>query len=101
MCLQDGTFSSIVTKLQAGPTGVRLPAGVRDFSCLRRVQTPLGPTQPPVDWAPVAFSSGLKRLGCDCDHSPSSSAEVMNEGICIHSCNLHGVYRDNCAFASN
>jgi hypothetical protein len=36
----------------------------------------LGPTQPPIQWVPGALSLGVKRLGHEADHSPSSSAEV-------------------------
>jgi hypothetical protein len=36
----------------------------------------LGPTQPPIQWVPGALSLGVKRLGCEADHSPPSSAEV-------------------------
>jgi hypothetical protein len=36
----------------------------------------LGPTQPAVQWAPVAIFPRVKRLGREADHSPPSSAEV-------------------------
>jgi hypothetical protein len=40
----------------------------------------LGPIQPPVQWVPGILSPGVKaRPGRDADHSPPSSAEVMNE----------------------
>jgi hypothetical protein len=40
----------------------------------------LGPTQPPVQWVPGVLSLGVKaRPGRDADHSPPSSAEVVNE----------------------
>jgi len=38
----------------------------------------LGPTQPPVKWVP-GFSGGKVRPGRAADHSPSSSAAVMEE----------------------
>jgi hypothetical protein len=38
----------------------------------------LGPTQPPIQWAPRALSLGVKWLGCEADHSPPSSAAVKN-----------------------
>jgi hypothetical protein len=40
----------------------------------------LGPTQPPVQWALGALSSGVKRSGCEADHSPPSGAKVKNGG---------------------
>jgi hypothetical protein len=36
----------------------------------------LGPTQPPIQWVPEALSLGVKRPGCEADHSLPSSAEV-------------------------
>jgi hypothetical protein len=41
-------------------------------------RTVLGPTQPPIQWAPGALSLGVKLPGREADHSPSSSAEVKN-----------------------
>jgi hypothetical protein len=41
-------------------------------------RTALEPTQPPIQWVPGAFSLGIKRPGCEADHSPPSSAEVKN-----------------------
>jgi hypothetical protein len=38
----------------------------------------LGPTQPPIQWVPGALSLGIKRAGCEADHSSPSSAEVKN-----------------------
>jgi hypothetical protein len=40
----------------------------------------LGPTQPPIQWVPVAHSLGIKQPGSEADHSPSSSVEVKNIG---------------------
>jgi hypothetical protein len=42
-------------------------------------RTALGPTQPPIHWVPGALSLGIKRPGCEADHSPPSSAEDKNE----------------------
>jgi hypothetical protein len=36
----------------------------------------LGPTQPPIQWVPGAFSLGVNRPGREADHLPPSSAEV-------------------------
>jgi hypothetical protein len=58
--------------------GVRSPAGAKDLSSVSRPA--LGPTQPPVQWVPGILTPGVKtRLGRDADHSPPSSAEVVNE----------------------
>jgi hypothetical protein len=38
----------------------------------------LGPTQPPIQWVPGALSLGVKRRGCEADHSPPSTAEVKS-----------------------
>jgi len=39
----------------------------------------LGPAQPPIQGVPGALSLGVKQLGCEADHLPSSSAKVKNE----------------------
>ena len=49
------------------------PGGRRDFPHPSRPV--LGPTHPPVQWAP-GLSRGLKRPGRGSDHPPPSSAEV-------------------------
>jgi hypothetical protein len=60
--------------------GVRSPAGAKDFSSILCVQTgseahqassPMGTGGP--------FPGGKARPGRDADHSPPSSAEVVNE----------------------
>jgi hypothetical protein len=38
----------------------------------------LGPTGPPIQWAPGALSLGLKLPRRETDHSPPCSAEVKN-----------------------
>jgi hypothetical protein len=40
----------------------------------------LGPTQPIIQWMPMAISPGLDWQGCEADHSHPSSAEVKNGG---------------------
>jgi hypothetical protein len=39
------------------------------------------PTQPPIQWVPGALSLGVKRPGCEADHSPPSTAEVKVPGV--------------------
>jgi hypothetical protein len=46
--------------------------GIFIFSTMSRLA--LGPTQP--QWVPGPLSLGVKRLGCEADHSPPSSAKV-------------------------
>jgi hypothetical protein len=56
-------------------SGVRSPAGAEDFSCSLCVQTGSG-----VHPASCTMGTGGKaRPGRDADHSPPSSAEVVNE----------------------
>jgi hypothetical protein len=38
----------------------------------------LGPTKSPIQWVPEALFLGVKRSGCEADHSSQSSAEVKN-----------------------
>jgi hypothetical protein len=52
------------------------PAGAGNFSLHHRVQTDLGPTQPPIQWVSGALSLGVKRPGREAEHSPLPSAEV-------------------------
>jgi hypothetical protein len=57
-------------------TGVRFPAGARNFSLDHRVQN--GPGAHPACYPMATRGSflGVKRLRCEADHSPPSSAEV-------------------------
>jgi hypothetical protein len=52
--------------------------GLGIFFSTAASRTALGPTQPPIQWAPGALSLGVKRPGREADHSPPSSAEVKN-----------------------
>jgi hypothetical protein len=60
--------------------GVRSPAGADDFSSILCVQTGSGahPTSSPMGTG-GPFPGGKARPGRDADHSPPSSAEVVNE----------------------
>jgi hypothetical protein len=40
----------------------------------------LWPTQPPVKWVPGTLPPGVKRPGCEADHSHPPSSEVENDG---------------------
>ena len=64
----------ITTELRAGRSRDRIPVG-RDFPPSKPA---LRPTQLPVQWVRV-FSGGKVRPGRAADHSPSSSAVVLEE----------------------
>jgi hypothetical protein len=56
------------------------PAGQRIFPVTSVSRPALRPTQPPAQWVPGVLSPGVKaRPRRDADHSPPSSAEVVNE----------------------
>jgi hypothetical protein len=60
--------------------GVRSPAGVKDFSSILCVQTGSGAHPASCPMGTGVLSPGVKaRPGCDADHSPPSSADVVNE----------------------
>jgi hypothetical protein len=56
--------------------GVRVPVGSRIFLFSMLSRSALGSTQPPIQWVPGVLSLGVKRQGCEADHSPPASAEV-------------------------
>jgi hypothetical protein len=62
--------------------GVRSPAGTTDFSCILCVQTGSGahPAFCPMGTG-GSFPGGKARPGRNADHSPPSSAEVVNEEL--------------------
>jgi hypothetical protein len=74
--------------------GVRSPAGAKDFSSGLCVQTgsEAHPASCPMG-AGGPFPGGKARPGRDADHSPSSSAEVVNEKelYILSPKRLHGV----------
>jgi len=50
--------------------------------------------EPPVQWGLGVYSMGLKWLGCESDHLPSSSAEVKNVWSCntpLNMCRMSSV----------
>jgi hypothetical protein len=59
------------------------PGGGKNFYLSMSSRLALGSTQPPIQWAPGAFSPGVKWLKREADHSPSSNAEV-NKTWSIH-----------------
>jgi hypothetical protein len=62
--------------------------GLGKFLFTTASRTALGPTQPPIRWVPVAFSLGIKLPGREANHSPPSSAEVLEcVEIYLHSPN--------------
>jgi hypothetical protein len=50
--------------------------GLRIFLFVTASRTALGPTKPPIQWVPGAFSLEIKRPGREADHSHPSSAEI-------------------------
>jgi hypothetical protein len=56
--------------------GFESQQGLRIFSSPPRPDRLWGPTQPPIQWVPVALSLGLKRPGHEADPSPPPSAET-------------------------
>jgi hypothetical protein len=60
--------------------GVRSPAGAKDFSSILCAQTGSGAHPASCTMGTGVLSAGVKaRPGRDADHSPPSSAEVVNE----------------------
>jgi hypothetical protein len=58
---------------------IQYPAGARDFSLLHSAQT--GCEASPASY-PMG-TRGVKQPGSEADHSPPSSAEVMNSGTIL------------------
>ena len=70
----QGSLVGIVTDYGLDGLGLN-PGGYEIF---RPSRPALGPSQPPVKWVP-GLSRGKVRPGCAADHSPPSSAAVMEE----------------------
>jgi hypothetical protein len=67
--------------LQDGRPGLDSRQGKQIFLFSTASRPPAGPTQPLIQWAPRAVFPGVKWLGREADHSPTSSAEVKNGGV--------------------
>jgi len=61
-------------------TGVQLPGGVMKgtFLFAPASRPALGPTQFPMQWAPVTLSAVVKRPGSEAEHLPLSNAEIKD-----------------------
>jgi hypothetical protein len=59
-------------------SGVRFPAEEVTSLLVTASRPSLGPTQPPIQWAPWVSSLRVKQSEREADHSPPSSAEVKN-----------------------
>jgi hypothetical protein len=62
--------------LEIGVLGFGSRWGLGIFLITTATRMAQGPTQPPIQWVLGALSLGLKRPGCEADHSPPFSAEV-------------------------
>jgi hypothetical protein len=90
---QDSVICT-VTRRCTGQSRARILAGTRDFSLSKTSRPALGPTQPPIQQVPRALSSGIKRPGCEANHSLPSS-NIKNEwSYTSNPVCLHGMYRD-------
>jgi hypothetical protein len=82
IAVEPGSSGSIVSDygLDDRAIGVRFPAGAEDFSSILCVQTGSG-THPASCTMGTGgpFPGGKVQPGRDADHSPPSSAEVVNE----------------------
>jgi hypothetical protein len=70
------SVQSWATGWTIGVLGFDSRQGLAIFLFSAASRTALGPTQPPIQWVPGAFSLGVERQGHEADHSPPSSAEV-------------------------
>jgi hypothetical protein len=71
---------SAATGWTTGRSGFDSRQGERIFPLASVSRPALGSTQPPVQWVTGVLSLGvIARPGRDADHSPPSSAEVVNE----------------------
>jgi hypothetical protein len=57
-----------------------IPVSARFLSSQQRPARFWGPLIPPIQWVSGPLSLGVKRQGCESDHSPPYSAKVKNGG---------------------
>ena len=98
VCYSKSCCDWIIFMLLTGRSGVRFPAGARDFFSS---PYPSGLTLGPPSLLFIQWVSGLKRPGREVDNSPQFSTEVENEWIYPSAppiC-LYGADRDNYTFA--
>ena len=82
------------TRLLAGPSGVRIPVGARDFFHPKRSNRLWGPPSLLLSGYYGRFV-GIKRPERDVNHSPTSCAEVKNEWSYTSTpIYIHGVDRE-------
>jgi hypothetical protein len=78
MCLKFAINYKCTFEVTIGVLGFDSRRGLGIFLFTTASRTALGPTQPPIQWVPESLSLGVKRPEREADHSPPSSAEVMN-----------------------
>lgn len=92
-------YLSCTNKLRAGRSGVRIPAGAKEFSRLHDVPTSSGTIQPPTEYRAVT-ALWVTWLRCQANHLPTPNAEVQNKGsyIFIPPLQLYDVQRNYFVF---
>jgi hypothetical protein len=61
--------------------GIKSPSRIKNFLFSKSSRLALRSTQSPIKSVPGALSPGVKRLGCEADHSPPTSVEVKKVWI--------------------
>jgi len=69
---------SIVTRLWTGQLGLNSQQKQGIFLLATASRPLLGPTQPPIQWAPEAFPPGIKQPGHEAYHLPPASVKIKN-----------------------
>jgi hypothetical protein len=65
--------------------GFRFPAGAGNFSFDTVCRPALGSAQPPIQWIPGDLSLGVKRPGCETDHTSIYCRFQEFVELCLHS----------------